>query len=536
MLKATILDVISKSIKKWLVIENDLWIFKVDIDNQWQWWTSIVRGLSFINWSTQLDNKLVVKFLLEDLSNWESSKFKRFKQAYINLLLLKDNSYIIPQFYFWIHKFSDTKLSIPYIIMHRADEPRLKKATNFEDFKYKFTELISAIQFIHDNWIIHRDLKPENIFIYHWEIVLADFDIAKFEDINQVRLAETWKTDRLSNFHYSSPEQSDKSLWEITYKSDWYAFWQILYFLVTWVPLRGQDEINFSRYWDKYRIYEKLILKLIQQKPENRLWNQEEILDFLKEWSEEEIKSSALLSKSKIKLQEETLLKRFNDLVLKYTNSVTHWVTMFTKHNEINLILKDLSTDIDLKSNFLWYMQWWGSASDIEVVKKLNESIFNSFFTKDNIWLFTSIEINIEKIYIYKKQWLIWDSFMVIETKKQKPTKLYQWINEYEEYWIFNWATLLTRAEYDNWFKTIKWKQIDITWKSEIRIRILDKDIYFIWPRWVLLNQGRSEFDKDKFYSEFYSKYISNNRNISEDMFEIFNTHEFRRYKPWEVH
>ena len=94
--------------------------------------------------------------------------------------------------------------------MHKAEKSKLEKSTNFQDFEKKFNQLLDSIENIHNNSIIHRDLKPENIFEYDGRLVLADFDISKFEDINHINLVNTCENDRLANFHYSAPEQSNK--------------------------------------------------------------------------------------------------------------------------------------------------------------------------------------------------------------------------------------------------------------------------------------------------------------------------------------
>lgn len=511
-------EILIKKLQDWLIVKTFLWDFEVINSGWWTWWTSIVKDIK-INW---VNGKLVIKFLLENISKIESENFKRFKQAYINLLLLKSNNYIIPQFYFG-ELILDDNNTVPYIIMHKANKSKLEVASDFEDFEIKFTQLLDCIQFIHDNWIIHRDIKPQNIFEYDWKIVLWDFDISSFSDI---KLVHTDKWDRLANYHFSSPEQSNNKIWKICEKSDWYAFWQILHYLIIWNALRGQDEIDIVWVkWIEYKKYQELIKKLIQEKQQNRLGSKDEILHYLKEFDEHEKKNQELLRKKKSKEKEKNLLDFFLDIILKYSNTVSQWFQIIIKKSIIISLLKDINKGIELEwTNFLWYNKWIWDDNITSIIQK--RGIF-WFLFHDNIWIFNNVELNIDKIYVYKKNWLPWENFLIIETKKQKPTWLYDWEYEYEEYWLYKWIVKLTRTEFDNWYKEFLWKKVDISRETELRVRILEKTIYFILPRWLL--------DKNEdFFREFYEKCKQNNTIITEEMFDIFNDCKFRRYKPWE--
>ncbi|NOY08696.1 MAG: protein kinase [Spirochaetes bacterium] len=103
--------------------------------------------------------------------------------------------------------------------------------------------------------MIHRDLKPENIFIINNKITIGDFDIAKFSD-NRIKLVETKKGERLANYYFLAPEQSEKGFKEITEQADWYALGQIIHWMILGRTLRGQSQINFKDTDKRYSKYE----------------------------------------------------------------------------------------------------------------------------------------------------------------------------------------------------------------------------------------------------------------------------------------
>ena len=62
--------------------------------------TAIVHEATIEN----LSDKFVIKLLLENIKEKESSAYKRFKQAYINLQLVQNSNVFLPQIYFYTIK------------------------------------------------------------------------------------------------------------------------------------------------------------------------------------------------------------------------------------------------------------------------------------------------------------------------------------------------------------------------------------------------------------------------------------------------
>lgn len=519
-----IIKALNKFLKSNPIINNTLWKFEI-WEQKWQGWTSIVRVCKL----KDTDNEYIIKFLLENIWENESWKYLRFKQSYINLLSLNHNLFIIPQIYLWELHISE-KLVVPYIIMHKAEQWKLAIAKSFEDFHEKFNGILEAISFIHEHNIIHRDIKPENIFLYDWRYVLADFDISWFDDNIYLKLKDTEKNERLWNFHYSAPEQLS---WNPVLESDWFAFWQILHYLITWNPLRWQGIINFSSYGQEYVKFQNLVRLLISEDVANRPKSKDDILKMLKKEDEEEkIKKESLEQIQRIELEKD-LLEKFDDIIREHTNDINKWYKLLKNKKDIELFLLKIWDIVEKNSNFIrWKQEYWDSA--IQKIISLN-TLWNKYFSKNNFYLLEKEELNIDKIYIFN-WWITWKNFFIVETKPHYPTWLYKNDNlNSEEYCLYNNCHKITRTELDNWFVTINWKIINLKEGiSDIRVRHLNKDIFFIWPRWLFFNNITWR-NNEAIIRTFFELYYENNNVINGEIFDMFISHKFLRYKPWEV-
>ncbi|KAJ3417523.1 3-phosphoinositide dependent protein kinase-1 [Chytridiales sp. JEL 0842] len=129
--------------------------------------------------------------------------------------------------------------------------------------KFYAAEIITAVEYLHQNHILHRDLKPENILIsskYH--IKVADFGSAKMleapkEATNADAETPSKKNSFVGTAEYCSPELlNDRAA---SYSSDIWAVGCILYQLVAGKPpFKGANE---------YQTFQKII-KLEYTMPE----------------------------------------------------------------------------------------------------------------------------------------------------------------------------------------------------------------------------------------------------------------------------
>ena len=280
-------------------IENSLGKFIIvgDLGNGG---TAIVKKVEMKG--CEADCKYAVKFLLVDIADDKSSVYKRFRQAYINLASVQHLGCCIPLFYFGEHegRLENRVFKIPYVMMREADTTMYKRYTqetkkgkhhivaNYDEFRQIFERLGEVIQIIHEQGIIHRDIKPQNIFYCSDKLYLADSDISKFSQDGNYVEARTKKGDRLANMNFSAPEQFDNSVGEICNASDWFAFAQVMIWLMTGHPIiKGFAKVSLPGTDKRFKPYEKLFDKLLQTDPRQHFSSFVEIKQYLSDNDEE---------------------------------------------------------------------------------------------------------------------------------------------------------------------------------------------------------------------------------------------------------
>lgn len=465
-----------------------------------QWGTSYVKNIDLkVDDNTVIENKLVIKFLAENISKGknESKRFKRFKQTYYNILLLKDKSYIIPHIYFWKYVY-DEETTVPFTIMMKAETPILEPAEDFDQFEYKFNRLLDCIDYIHKMGIIHRDLKPDNIFTFNWELVLADLDISKMfipetlSNKDHVKLFETKDSDFVWNRSYSSPEQEQK-WWEATKKSDWYSLWWLINYLITWkAPVKWQFTIDYSSYSAWYKRYEKLVKSLLSVSPNDRPWSKQEILALIDTWFTNDIWPYPFPSSI------EENLTNLQYIINKYTNYDNRYEVL-DNHKDINSFLKDILNWINLDDKFLSYTRWSEWYCIINKIKKLDSP------WDENLWLFKNLELNISKIHLYSWR-VFWEQFFIIESKVSDENIVNKDnINWDEEYILYKDKSYPINKRSKNWYLDIDWEKINMYQDFIHVIRVLEKDLFIFHPEKLLLHQQNM-----RSFNELYTKSIQN--------------------------
>ncbi|MFK2821846.1 protein kinase [Arcobacter sp. YIC-80] len=471
-MEVNILKKLSDYLKDVGFVENNLGKFTLG-KQLGQGGTSIVREAILEGNSTY-----AIKFLTENIISKESRAYLRFKQSYINILSIQDTGVVLPQIHFDNIKI-DKDTIIPYSIMLKADKTLkdivFKEEMTYERFEKIFKSLVTIIGVIHKYNIIHRDLKPENIFLINKKLVLGDFDIAKFNDAEHIKFYETKSNERLANYQFSAPEQSVKKFEEIDERADLFALGQILYWLITKTTLRGQESINLKNYDTRYRKYEELITKLLQNERDSRFLNVGEIEQFLKQKDRHRQEQKEISKSFKT-------LRLFDEIIDKYAyDKRCQSFKKIENKDLINEIMTDLSSQF--RQMRLWWSQGLGD-NEIEKIEKyeslsLKERVIDKCI-KSTKWIVDYFEFSIKSIWIYKYG-DVGGSVIIIETEPLKSFGIYNEKYDSEEVAVFK-DKYISRRHYDNGWTEINGKKVRIDSPCEIRIRHLYSDLFFIAP------------------------------------------------------
>lgn len=182
-----------------------------------------------------------------------------------------------------------------FIVMEYVDGETLKKyiatkgyldAKQIESFAM---QIASGIKAAHDNKTIHRDIKPQNILVLSDEMTVkvTDFGIAKTPN------ASTVKMTTMGSIHYLSPEQARSGY--VDERSDIYSLGITMYEMATGaVPFTGDNTVTIAimHLEDNPvpprelqpsipRDLEKIILKCIQKRKDDRYQSMEELIEDL---------------------------------------------------------------------------------------------------------------------------------------------------------------------------------------------------------------------------------------------------------------
>lgn len=152
-------------------------------------------------------------------------------------------------------------------------------------------QIASALSHAHKHHIIHRDIKPQNILISETgTIKVTDFGIAKAANSNTVTSTAT----AIGSVHYISPEQAKGRFCDE--KSDIYSLGITMYEMVTGqVPFDHENGVTIALMHLQNEIVppsqivegipdslEKIILKCVMKKPEERYQTADELIGDLK--------------------------------------------------------------------------------------------------------------------------------------------------------------------------------------------------------------------------------------------------------------
>jgi len=133
------------------------------------------------------------------------------------------------------------------IVMEYVDGQSLKEylqqkgRLNDSEIRTLFTQILTALQHVHDSGFVHRDIKPSNFMITQsGSIKLADFGIAK--DLNK-KFEMTETGTQMGTPIYMSPEQV-RNAKDVDYRSDIYSLGVVLYEAITGTFPFNKDQLS----------------------------------------------------------------------------------------------------------------------------------------------------------------------------------------------------------------------------------------------------------------------------------------------------
>jgi serine/threonine protein kinase len=102
-----------------------------------------------------------------------------------------------------------------------------------DEIKSLFTQMLDALEYVHEQGLVHRDIKPSNFMITpNDKVKLMDFGIAKQTDPNTSDYTSTGTQQQMGTPMYMSPEQVHETK-NVTPQSDIYSLGVVLWQMVT---------------------------------------------------------------------------------------------------------------------------------------------------------------------------------------------------------------------------------------------------------------------------------------------------------------
>ncbi|CAD8062320.1 unnamed protein product [Paramecium sonneborni] len=262
-----------------------------------------VGGFSRVYMVRKKDNgKFYALKLIDKKFIFENSK-EIIVQNERDIMTKMNNQFITP-----LHYSFETKYYIAFVLEYCAGGElfyhlRKLKRLSEQDAKIYFAEICLGMAYLHSQNIVYRDIKPENILLdLQGHLLLSDFGLSKPE-----MTPDDFAYSFCGSPEYMAPEMLMKT--GHNYLVDCYCLGALLYELVTGLPPfyshNTQDiynsilteQIQFPGYIHISSLLKDLIQSLLQKNPEDRLGNQNGIIEILHHKWFQDIDFNAILNK-----------------------------------------------------------------------------------------------------------------------------------------------------------------------------------------------------------------------------------------------
>lgn len=363
-------------------------------------------------------NAFVIKFSKEFESNKQffaikfmphnndKKKLGRFRDEFFCIAQIPSHKNISKSYHFDERLLNETTYS--FIIM-KLYQKTLRNINTIKEESEKikeiksnklFNDLLDGLTHLHNNKIIHRDIKPENIFYDEVDklFVIGDFGIAHFDSEEFGKEAETKTKERLGNYKFSAPEQSNGDNSKVSYTADIFSLGQVMQWFIAGETHHGTDRNQLYKNNDnkELEILDSIVEKCLKNQQEQRFQSTEGIYIYLQ-------------NRRKPERDSYQKLYDFDDAIRQSLTTIDK-IEEVRDQNIIKRFIDNFQTQCQ-KDEF-WY-----------VLANGGDNTFCGLSHIDNSdWLFhfagSSVEINIDKLIVYRNERRLYKSFFIILTKQ----------------------------------------------------------------------------------------------------------------------
>jgi len=352
--------------------------------------------------------KGIQQFAIKFILHGDAGKLKRFKDEYFCAAQIPTHKNIVQGYHFDMSELDGAVYSL--IVMKHYDTTLHKigsisaqpKALQGPRVYKLFADLLNGLHHLHTHKIVHRDIKPHNIFFDESsdKFVIGDLGIAHFSPDVFAKEALTKSTERLANYLFSAPEQSDSKNPAIP-ANDIYALGQVIQWYLGGATIRGLGRPTFAAddAQTTLKMLDGIVDVCLRNDPARRFQSVKDIKTFVEDFQKPKSRDP------RVKLH------AFDD-VIRRTFTQIRRIAETTNPLEIEKFIKNFQQLC--QADEFWYVNGDGGDNTYAGLEKLD----------GGDWLFNEMdEIDIKKLLVFRDEGYPYKNFFILLTAPAKPFK-----------------------------------------------------------------------------------------------------------------